>query len=318
MPVPLHGEREAEVQVLRGFRLALELTLLALVIESVGAYLSHSLSLTVDAVHNIPDSLAFATSWYAVRATEQGATGEFTFGPHRLEVFAGLFNAALVLGTGVAFGLTSALALAHGGVGWGGALDPVWIAVVALPTLGLRSLNLTVLGRVPGRARDLNLRSVMLHLTSDVAIAATLIATSAVLLAIPSAGWADSAAALGIAAVLVYESLPLFRGGWDVLTERTPRSLSVAAIEASARGVPRVLDLHDVHVWAVCPTLICMTAHVRVGDMPLSEAMGVVQTLRDRMVEEFGILHAVFELETSAPTRSGPERGVLGRPAPSS
>ena len=114
MPVPVHGEREAETRVLRGLRLALELSLVVLVIEAVGAYFSHSLSVTVDAVHNVPDLFAFAMSWAALQATERGTSGEFTFGPHRLEVFAGLLNAALVLGTGLVFGLVSILALRTG------------------------------------------------------------------------------------------------------------------------------------------------------------------------------------------------------------
>ncbi len=300
MPVPFHGEKEAEARVLGGLRLALELSLGVLVLESVGALFSHSLSVTVDAVHNIPDLFAFATSWAALRATERGASGEFTFGPHRLEVFAGLLNAALVLGTGAVFGYTAVAALLQG-TAFAGPVDPVWIVAVAVPTLAIRAVNLTVLGRIPRRARDLNLRSVLVHLGSDVAITGTLLLAGGLLLLYPAFGWVDPAAALGIAGILVYESLPLFRGGWDVLTERIPRNLSVAEIERAARTVPAVLEVHDIHVWAVCPTLVCMTAHVRVGEISVREGMTVADALRSRMAEEFGILHAVFQVETGEP-----------------
>src|SRR5579872_3972284 len=96
-----HGEDEAEERVIRGLRLAVLLSLAILLIEAVGASLSRSLSLTVDAVHNVPDLLAFAVSYSALAATERGANREFTFGHHRLEVFAGFFNGAVVLATGL-------------------------------------------------------------------------------------------------------------------------------------------------------------------------------------------------------------------------
>jgi len=302
MHVHPHGEQEAEGQVLRGLRIATELALVVLVVEAVGAYLSRSLSLTVDAVHNVPDMVAFSISLAALGATAKGSRGRFTFGTHRFEVFAGLLNAALVLGTGAVFGY-EALAALRSGATFAGPVDPVWLLIAAVPTLVLRGVSLTILGRIPGRVRDLNLSGVVVHMASDVAITGALLVTGVTLLVRPGWTWFDDLAAIAIAFILGFESLPLFREGWDVLTERTPRRLSVETVTNSARTVPGVTDVHDVHIWSVCSTLVCMTAFVAVEEMSLREATDVIRTLRQRMEEEFGILHATFELEPTA--RSG-------------
>ncbi|MCI4353707.1 MAG: cation diffusion facilitator family transporter [Thermoplasmata archaeon] len=294
----VHGEGEAQVLVLRGLRLAVELSFVVLLVEAVGAYLSHSLSLTADAVHNIPDMAAFAVSWGALRATERGVTGEATYGPHRLEVFAGLLNAGLILGTGLLFGIAGGRALLSGG-SFAGPVDALWLLAAALPTLALRGANLAVISRIPGRVRDLNLRSVFVHLASDLAITGTLLVAGVLLLLRPASGWIDDAGALAVGAVLVYESLPLFREAWEVLGERTPRGISMEDVIQSAQSVPGVAEVHDVHVWSLCPTLVCMTAHVEVRDMSVQEWGSVAATLRRRMEERFGILHAVFEVEAA-------------------
>ncbi len=221
MPTLVHGEREAEDRILRALRLAVELSIVILVIEAYGALVSRSLSLTIDAVHNIPDILAFAISWLALRATGRGASGDLTFGPHRFEVFAGLLNGALVLGTGLVFGYAAGSDLARGG-SFAGPVDALWLIATAVPVLGLRAVNLAVIQRSPRRARDLNLLSVLVHLGSDVAITLALLVAGFLILYRPGVAGTDSIAALAIAAILVYESLPLFRGAWDVLTERTP------------------------------------------------------------------------------------------------
>jgi len=295
-----HGEGEAEGRVLRGLRIATELSLAVLVIEAIGAYFSRSLSLTVDAVHNVPDMVAFAVSLAALGATARGSSGKFTFGTHRFEVFAGLLNAALVLGTGVAFGYEAVSAL-RTGVAFAGSVDPVWLLLAAIPTVALRGLSLSILGRIPGRVRDLNLSGVVVHMASDVAITGALLVTGVTLLVRPGWAWVDDLAALVIALILGFESLPLFQEGWDVLTERTPRRLSIETVSRVARTVPGVADIHDVHVWSVCSTLVCMTAFVGVEEMPLSQAMDVTRRLRAKMEEEFGILHATFEIEAPSP-----------------
>ena len=133
------------------------------------------------------------------------------------------------------------------------------------------------------------------------AITVALIADATVLYLYPASAWVDSAAALVIAGILVYESIPIFRGGWEVLTERVPRGVSLSALTVSIRSVDRVREVHDLHVWALCPTLVCMTAHVRVDEMPVSESARVTAVLRERVEREFGIVHSVFELETEGP-----------------
>ncbi len=316
MPEMFHGESEAERSVLRALRLAVELTAVILVLELVGAYLSRSLALTVDAVHDIPDLIAFAVSWSSLKVAETGASPDYSYGRHRFEVFASLLNAALVLGTGTVFGAEAALTLLHGG-SFAGPVDAIWILLIALPTLALRAGNVLVLGRIPGRTRDLNLRSVLLHLGADLLIAGALLVTAVLLLLTPGLAWVDPAAALLIGGLLVYESLPLFRGGWEVLTEQTPRAISLDAVRTSALEVPQVLGIHDIHIWAVCPTLVCMTAHVDVQEMTVREGMQVAGALRDRMQADFGILHATFEVEAPSPERSVPVRGpVRGSSSP--
>jgi cobalt-zinc-cadmium efflux system protein len=303
MPELLHGEAEAERQVVRALRLAVELTIVILVIETIGALFSRSLSLTVDAVHDIPDVVAFTISWTALRSAGRGASEAYTFGTHRAEVFAGLANAALVAGTGALFAYEALAAFARGGT-FDGAVDPVWLLFGAIPALAIRALNARLLAGIPGRVRDLNFRSVVLHVSGDLAITVVIIAVGVTLLLRPSWNWADPAAALGIAAVLIVESAPLFRDTWEVLGERTPRHLSVPAVERTVLAVPGVTEVHDVHVWAVCPTLVCMTAHVGVEEMSVRRSMEVVARLRDAVAEQHGILHAVFEVE--APPTPGP------------
>ncbi len=297
----VHGELEAEPRILESLRWALLLSVVILGIEAGGAILSRSLSLTVDAAHNVPDLVAFAASWGALHGIRSGSSQSYTFGSHRFEVFAGLFNAALVLAVGLGFAY-AAVQVLFTRVPFAGPVNATWVLVTAIPVLTLRAVSLVALRRVPGRARDLNLNSVIVHLTSDLVITGALLFAGTVLLVTPVAWWADPGAAALIGAVLVWESIPLFSAGWEVLTERTPRGISLDEIASVARAIPAVAEVHDIHVWSLCPTLVCMSAHVRVSEMSVRDSMSVVASLRRAMEQRFGILHSVFEVEV-APDR---------------
>src|SRR5579859_4565759 len=175
-----HGEGEGSRLIERGLVVALLLSAAVLVVEGVGAFLSRSLALTVDAVHNVPDLLAFAVSYVSVVAIAKGGTDAHTFGSHRLEVFAAILNAFIILAAGVLFAYPAAVGLVRGELTFG-SIDPTFLLLAALPTLVLRGAAAFVLGRVPRAARELNVRSVMIHLGTDLVIAAALIGDAVVI-----------------------------------------------------------------------------------------------------------------------------------------
>jgi cobalt-zinc-cadmium efflux system protein len=294
---PYHGEDEAEVSVLRGLKWALVLAGIALVVEGIGAYYSRSLSLTIDAIHNVPDIVAYGASLGALVLAARGATSSHTYGLHRTEVMAALLNASLVIATALVFGYTAIAALIAGGGSPFGQIDPVWLLFAAVPTLGLRGLATAQVRRIPGRVRDINLRSVLFHLGSDLVIVALIVAVGLVLLVRASLGWVDPLAALAIAAILLFESVPIIRDSWGSLTERMPSHLSLDEIVRTAMQVPHVQAMHDVHVWSVCSSLVCMTARVHMTNLTVRESMDVLTALRERMEKDFGIVHAIFEVE---------------------
>jgi cobalt-zinc-cadmium efflux system protein len=294
-----HGEGEAEGSVLKGLRWAIVLAGVALVIEGIGAYLSRSLSLTVDAVHNVPDMIAYGASLGALMLASRGADSSHTYGLHRTEVMAALLNAALVIGTALVFGAGALMALLNHGGSPFGTVDPIWLVFAAVPTLALRGFAALQIGRIPSRIRDINLKSVLFHLASDILIVVFILAVGIVLVLRPSLVWMDPVATMAIAVILLVESVPIIHDSWDSFTERIPKHISMEDVVQAATEVPHVEEIHDVHIWSVCSSLICMTAHVRISNVTVRESMDILAALRERMTNNFGIVHAVFEVETS-------------------
>jgi cobalt-zinc-cadmium efflux system protein len=96
------------------FVISIVLTLLILVAEVIGGFWTGSLALLSDAAHVFMDIFALALSYMALRLSALPADDRHTFGYHRLEVLAALFNGVslLAISLGIFLGVVPALASA--------------------------------------------------------------------------------------------------------------------------------------------------------------------------------------------------------------
>lgn len=62
------------------------------VIEFVGGWLTNSVAIMADAVHDLGDSLSIGTAWWLNARAGKSATNEFTYGYRRLSLFGALIN----------------------------------------------------------------------------------------------------------------------------------------------------------------------------------------------------------------------------------
>src|SRR5213596_2803753 len=93
----MHADAHAERST-RALQAALVITLVVLVAEAVGGWLSNSLALLADAGHVLTDAGALALSLFVAWFSRQPAKAEKTYGLLRWEILAAFINGATLLG----------------------------------------------------------------------------------------------------------------------------------------------------------------------------------------------------------------------------
>ena len=76
---------------------ATALNLVITVAEIVGGFISNSLALLSDAIHNLGDTIAVLLAYIANRISKRSATEKKTFGFKRIEILAALLNAVVLI-----------------------------------------------------------------------------------------------------------------------------------------------------------------------------------------------------------------------------
>lgn len=266
------------------------------VLELAGGWLAHSVALLADAGHNAADIAAAVIALAAVRIARRPPDASKSFGYHRSGVLAAEVNAGAVLVVSVLVAVGAVVRLAHPVAARGSVMVAVAGAALVLNAFAALALS--------ERHGELNTRAVALHLGADAAASAGVLVAGVALLLDEGLRWLDPAVSLAIALMVAWQAVRLGRQVADVLLESTPPGTDTERLAAVVLATPGVEDVHDLHVWALSSEVTLLSAHlVMAGHPTLEGAQDVAGSVRGRLVRDFGIAHATFELEceTCAP-----------------
>lgn len=274
--------------------IALAITSSIFVVEVVGAVISGSLALLADAGHMLTDVAGLTMAVVAATLARRATTPERTWGYLRAEVLGAAAQAALLLGVGVFVIIEGVRRL----------FEPPEVASGVMVVFGVVGLlgniaSMAVLAK--GRSGNFNTRAAFLEVVND-ALGSVAVLVAALVIA--TTGWlqADAIVSLLIGTLILPRTWKLLRETVDVLMERTPRGLDLAAVRAELLTIPHVHDLHDLHASTIATNLPILTAHVTVDESCFHDghAPQVLDELQHRLAGRFDVEHSTFQLEPAS------------------
>ena len=272
--------------------IAFAITSSVFIVEVIGAIITGSLALLVDAAHMLTDVVGLAMAVTAAHLMNRPPTPKYTFGLQRTEVLGALAQAALLLGVGI-FALVEGVRRLF---------EPPEIASGSLLFFGIVGLVANIASMLvlfSGRGRNLNMRAAFLEVVND-ALGSVGVIASAILIAV--FGWyqADAVAGVLIALLIIPRTLILLRASGRVLMESTPAGLDLEDVRRHILALPHVVAVHDLHATQVSTDLPTLTAHVVVDDTVTMEASAALLTSLQQCVNEHfavSIEHSTFQIE---------------------
>lgn len=265
-------------------------TLLILIGELVGGYLSNSLALLSDAGHMVTDAFAIALGFAAARISRRPSDRHATFGYQRVGLLAALINGLSLL----------LIALLIFYEVYQRIVSPPEIKIPVLLGIAVPGLigNL-VMAFVLGHGRDdLNIKSVWLHVLGDTLSSAGVIVSGII---IYFTGWTytDAIASGLIGCIIVWGGVRLVSDTLSIFLNLTPKGFNVEALVKKITDMHDVINVHDVHLWPVAHNHVAFSAHVLVDDKTLKEAEVTKKNIED-VLRENGIGHSTLQIECTS------------------
>jgi len=285
-----HGGSETHTPRLA---IAFSITVTILLAEIIGAILTGSLALVVDAGHMLTDAGGLGLALFTSRLVAKPATTRRTWGWARAEVLSATAQAAVLLAVGLFVFVE----------GVGRLINPPEIGSSALVVFGIIGLvgnvaSITVLAG--GRSANFNLRAAFLEVVND-ALGSVAVIVTAIVIALT--GWtrADAVAAMLIGVLILPRALKLLTETVSVLLESTPPGIDLADVRRHLLELPHVRAVHDLHASQVSSSLPVLTAHVVIEDGCFRDehAPDVLDSLQVCVARHFPVSfeHSTFQLE---------------------
>lgn len=288
-PGAAHGARGDRPRL----AIAFGITLAVLIAGVVGAILTGSLALLVDAAHMLTDAGGLALALFAASLVRRAPSSRRTWGLVRTEVLAATAQAAVLLAVGI-FVLVEAVQRLF---------SPPEIAsseLIVFGAIGLAGNVAAILVLASSRGTSMNMRAAFLEVVND-ALGSVAVIAAAVVIALTGFQAADSLAALLIGALILPRALLLLRDTVDVLLESTPRGLDLDDVRGHLLALPHVRAVHDLHASQIATGLPVLTAHVVVDDECFFDghAPRMLDELQECVAKHFSvsIKHSTFQIE---------------------
>lgn len=225
------------------------------VIEFIGGYLTNSVAIYSDALHDLGDSIALLFSYFAEKISAKKADKQFTFGYRRFSVFAALVN-GLILLLGSTFIISEAVSRFQNP-------EPIHAeGVILLSLLGL-AVNGFAAYRM-SKNTGANSRMIMFHLLEDILGWCAVLIVSIVLIFKP---WyfLDSVLSILIALIIINGVVKnLFRVS-KIFLQVFPANLDREMIANEISSFEEVLDVHFIQGWSLDDSYFNLTLHVKVS-----------------------------------------------------
>lgn len=281
--MPLSNERRSRL----AFSVATALNLAFVVVEFTYGAIAGSTALVADASHNLGDVLGLLFAWGATWLHQRRPSKTRTYGFRKSTVLASLANALLLVFT-------------VGAVMW----EAIGRLTTPEPVIGSMMIWVAALGVainagsailfLRGSQGDLNLRGAYLHLMADASVSLAVVVAGIVISWKSTWLWVDPVTCIAVSGVVLWSAWQLLRQALHLTLDGVPSHLDTESVKATLLAMNGVVEVADLHVWALSTSESALTAHLVVDDRA---PVHLAQLAAARLRELYGIDHTTIQID---------------------
>jgi cobalt-zinc-cadmium efflux system protein len=266
------------------------LNLVITIAQVVGGFISNSLALLSDALHNMGDTAAIVIAWIANKVSRRKADERNTFGYKRFQILAAFFNALVLLSICIFLFYEAYNRL----------MDPQPVKsliMMIVATVGLLGNLISVLILKENHQDNLNVKAAYLHLLGDT-LSSVAVIIGGLFMWLYEIYWIDPVITFGVGIYIFIHTWHVLKETYGILMQATPPEINPTEIKNRLQQIDDVDDIHHVHVWRLDDSSLFFEAHVNAGeDFSISETERVRKRIERILEAEFNINHVTLQFE---------------------
>ena len=262
------------------------LNLLFSFIEIAGGLLTNSMAILSDAVHDAGDAFSIGVSYFLEKKSKKKPNENYTYGYLRYSVL-GAFITTTILIVGSIVVLVGAISrIVH----------PEALHYEGMILLSILGIIINFIAAYSTREGDsLNQKAVNLHMLEDV-LGWVVVFVGSILMKFTDITYIDSIMSIGIAFYLLKHVFDNLKNILNLFLAKVPNDIHVEEIKKEILDIPKVKDVHHIHVWSMDGVNHYATMHIVV---PTKNDFEVKSLIKEKL-KQLGITHTTLEMELAS------------------
>lgn len=282
-----HHHHHAPKNYNRVFAIGISLNILFVIVETIFGFFTNSLALMADAGHNLSDVAGLLIAWGAFWLATKKPTTNYTFGLRKSSILSVLLNAIFLL---IAVGIILWEALHR-------LITPNIVEariVIIVAAIGIVINTLTALLFYKDKDKDLNMKGAYLHMAADALISMGVV-LSAVIISYTSWNWLDPVVSIIISLFIIYGTWDLLKNSIRLSMDAVPFEIDPIAVKTYLESLPNVLEIHDLHIWAMSTTENALSVHLTMSSNNINNSLLAETSIY--LKNNFKIHHPTIQVE---------------------
>lgn len=281
-----HHEHGQETDTSRvGF--AFWLNFVFTIIEFIGGWLTNSVAIMADAVHDLGDTLSIGLAWYLGKLGHQKATHKYTYGFKRLSLLGAMINGVILVA------------------------GSVWVLSEAIPRLlapempvtegmiGLAILGVLVNGLAAYKlhgGHSMNEKVLNWHLIEDTMgwVAVLIVAITLHFFHWPIL---DPLLSIGFTLFILFNVVRYVIQTMKLFLQGVPDDVEHKEIKQALLSVEHVEEIHHVHLWSLDGEQHVLTAHLVLNVSVDAQTLKALKQQVNEKLAPFHLSHTTIEFE---------------------
>ena len=273
----------------KNIQVAFFLNLSFTIIEFIGGFLTNSVAILSDAVHDLGDSFSLGLSWYFQKVAKKPRTKQYTYGFKRFSLLGAIINSVVLL-------VGSVLILMHAVPRLFNPSQPDVKGMFLLAVLGVIVNGAAVLRLRKGHS--LNEKVVSLHLLEDV-LGWLAVLIGAGIMYFVDAPFIDPLLSILISVFILFNVYRNIRQSMRIILQGSPAMIHIDEVEKVVLTIDSVQSIHDLHIWSVDGEYNVLTIHVVLSAaLPMDKLHELKTDIREKLLS-LGVQHSTIEFEVA-------------------
>jgi len=257
------------------------------IIEFIGGWLTNSVAIMADAVHDLGDTLSIGLAWYLSKLGKKASTEKYTYGFKRLSLMGAMINGVILI-VGAVWILSEAIPrLANPEM-------PVTEGMMGLAVLGILVNGLAAYKLHGGHS--MNEKVLNWHLIED---AMGWVAVLIVAIVLHFVNWPilDPILSIGFTLFILINVIRYVVQTMSLFLQGVPDLATRNAISKQLLSIKHVEEIHHVHFWTLDGEQHVLTAHVVINCLIDNEKLRALKQEVNERLTPFGLSHTTIEFE---------------------